>query len=161
MLFPALAQAEDASGIQYSEAPPTATGGHEKTHHEPSAKSSNSGGGATAPGDSKQANSSSGSGKGSGAGNSSSNAGDSPGGGGTGQGNPAGGLSGGEGSSPQQTDQQASAVPTSHESDSGSSPLVPILIAIAVLAAISIGALVLRSRRQRGEGGTPVSPGAS
>ena len=37
------------------------------------------------------------------------------------------------------------------DSDSGgsSSPLVPILIAIAVLAAISIGAVVIRQRRQR------------
>ena len=43
----------------------------------------------------------------------------------------------------------------------GSSPLVPILIAIAVLAAISIGAVVYRQRRQ-GSGGTgsPVSPNA-
>lgn len=35
-------------------------------------------------------------------------------------------------------------------SDDGSSPLVPILIAVAVLAAISIGALLIRQRRQRG-----------
>ena len=46
-------------------------------------------------------------------------------------------------------------------SDGGSSPLVPILIAIAVLAAISIGAVIYRQRRQ-GSGGTgsPVSPNA-
>jgi hypothetical protein len=161
MLFPALAQAEDASGIQYSEAPPTATGGHEKTHHEPSAKSSNSGGGATAPKDSQQTNSSAGSGKGSDAGRSSSNAGNSPQGSGNGQGNPAGGSSGGEGSSPQQTDQQASAASAPHESDSGSSPLVAILIAIAALAAISVAAVMLRAKRQRSDGGTPVSPEAS
>ena len=45
--------------------------------------------------------------------------------------------------------------------DGGSSPLVPILIAIAVLAAISIGAVIYRQRRQ-GSGGTgsPVSPNA-
>lgn len=47
-------------------------------------------------------------------------------------------------------------------SDDGgsSSPLVPILIAIAALAAISIGAVVIRQRRQRGPGGS-VSPKAS
>jgi hypothetical protein len=39
-------------------------------------------------------------------------------------------------------------------SDDGSSPLVPILIAVAVLAAISIGALLLRQRRQR-DGSSP------
>lgn len=48
--------------------------------------------------------------------------------------------------------------PTSSESDSGgSSPLVPILIAIVVLAAISIGAFLYRQRRQ-GDPGSPVSP---
>ena len=38
--------------------------------------------------------------------------------------------------------------------DGGSSPLVPILIAVAVLAAISIAALVIRQRRQR-DGSSP------
>jgi cobalamin biosynthesis Mg chelatase CobN len=41
--------------------------------------------------------------------------------------------------------------------DDGSSPLVPILIAIAVLAAISIGAVVMRQRRQ-GDSGGQASP---
>lgn len=52
-------------------------------------------------------------------------------------------------------------VATETASDDGgsSSPLVPILIAIAVLAAISIAAVVIRQRR-RGPG-TPVSPNAS
>lgn len=45
--------------------------------------------------------------------------------------------------------------------DDGSSPLVPILIAIAALAAISIGAVVIRQRRQRGDSGAQVSPKAS
>jgi cobalamin biosynthesis Mg chelatase CobN len=51
--------------------------------------------------------------------------------------------------------------PVSHSSG-GSSPLVPILIAIAVLAAISIGAVIYRQRRQQGGGGSgsPVSPKA-
>ena len=49
----------------------------------------------------------------------------------------------------------------SHSDGGGSSPLVPILIAIAVLAAISIGVVIYRQRRQ-GSGGTgsPVSPNA-
>lgn len=41
------------------------------------------------------------------------------------------------------------------ESDGGSSPLVPILIAVAILAAISIGYFVYRQRRQGP--GSPVS----
>lgn len=44
-------------------------------------------------------------------------------------------------------------------SDDGSSPLVPILIAIAVLAAISVGAFFYRQRRQ--DPTSPVSPKAS
>jgi cobalamin biosynthesis Mg chelatase CobN len=42
--------------------------------------------------------------------------------------------------------------------DDGSSPLVPILIAVAVLAAISVGAVLYRRRRD-GDGG--ISPNAS
>jgi hypothetical protein len=45
-------------------------------------------------------------------------------------------------------------------SDDGSSPLVPILIAIAVLAAISVGIVMYRRRRGTGAG-TSVSPKAS
>lgn len=45
-------------------------------------------------------------------------------------------------------------------SSGGSSPLVPILIAVAVLAAISIGAVLYRQRRQGGSSGSPVSPKA-
>jgi hypothetical protein len=43
---------------------------------------------------------------------------------------------------------------TPASSDDGSSPLVPILIAAALLAAISIAALVIRQRRQR-DGSSP------
>lgn len=43
--------------------------------------------------------------------------------------------------------------------DDGSSPLVPILIAIAVLAAISVGAFLYRQRRQ--DPTSPISPKAS
>lgn len=45
--------------------------------------------------------------------------------------------------------------------DDGSSPLVPILIAIAVLAAISAAAVIIRNRRQGDEPGAPASPSAS
>jgi hypothetical protein len=37
---------------------------------------------------------------------------------------------------------------------------VPILIAIAALATVSIGAVMVRARRHRGDGGTPFSPEA-
>lgn len=47
----------------------------------------------------------------------------------------------------------------SSSDDGGSSPLVPILIAIAVLAAISVGAFLYRQRRQ--DPTSPVSPKAS
>jgi len=46
--------------------------------------------------------------------------------------------------------------PVSH-GDGGSSPLVPILIALAVLAAISIGVFVLRQRRSGSSGGGKLS----
>ncbi len=45
--------------------------------------------------------------------------------------------------------------------DSSSSPLVPVLIAVAILAAISIGAVVLKQRRQRDEPDGAVSPKAN
>jgi cobalamin biosynthesis Mg chelatase CobN len=47
---------------------------------------------------------------------------------------------------------------TSATTDDGSSPLVPILIAVAVLAAISVGAVLYRQRRGGGNG---ISPNAS
>jgi hypothetical protein len=52
--------------------------------------------------------------------------------------------------------------PAGHTEASSSSPLVPILIAIAVLAAISIGAFYYRQRRQGpGSPDSPASPKAS
>jgi len=39
--------------------------------------------------------------------------------------------------------------------------VVPILVAIFLLAAISVGAVMIRQRRQRGGSGSPVSPKAS
>lgn len=167
MLFPALAQAEDSSGIQYSEAPPTATGGqggNKQGHKEPAANSSSNEGKASKPNGSahsKSSNSSGGSGgsPSSKTGNAQSTSHD----GGTGQGNSGTGSSGGN-APPVNLSGQASPVPqgASHQESGGSSPLAPILIAIAVLAAISIGAVMLRARRQRdGRGGAVSSPEAS
>lgn len=50
------------------------------------------------------------------------------------------------------------AAPASTSDDGGSSPLIPILIAIVVLAAVSIGVVVARKRRGLGD---PVSPKAN
>jgi MYXO-CTERM domain-containing protein len=158
--LPALAQA-DSSGIQYEDAPPTATGQKPTVRHEPPAESSSASGGATAP--SSQGGSASGGAGGSSSEDPSSESGgvaSTGGNGGNGQGSPgtaadnpvAGGEQGISQGSPVETKSAA-------EDDGGSSPLVPILIAIAVLAAISLGALTMRQRRQR-QGGS-ISPEAS
>jgi hypothetical protein len=65
------------------------------------------------------------------------------------------GVALGEGEGSSQPGENASTV----SEDDSSSPLVPILIAIAVLAAISIGAYYYRQRRQ--DPGSSVSPKAS
>jgi cobalamin biosynthesis Mg chelatase CobN len=90
-------------------------------------------------------------------------------GGGNNPGNQNGSPGGGNSNSAQGTGSlsQSEAVPgtesgeqVSHSSGS-SSPLVPILIAVAVLAAISIGAVIYRQRRQdSGGSGSAVSPNA-
>ncbi|HEY7951042.1 MAG TPA: hypothetical protein VID51_09455 [Solirubrobacterales bacterium] len=57
---------------------------------------------------------------------------------------------------------QAGDVSASQSSDDGSSsPLVPILIGIALLAAISIAVVMVRQRRQQGGSTTPAAPKAS
>jgi cobalamin biosynthesis Mg chelatase CobN len=63
------------------------------------------------------------------------------------------GVALGEGKTPTDLGEKTSAT-----SDEGSSPLVPILIAIVVLAAISIGAFYYRQRR---DAGSSISPKAS
>jgi cobalamin biosynthesis Mg chelatase CobN len=143
--LPAVAQA-DSSEVQYSNPVPTATG-KAPTHHEPVATESGNGGGSpTAPagGGSTSNPSQVGSDKDSSPAN---------GGGaktakpksGTAQGSPGGGSAGEQAANPQHVTQTGA--PTS-ESGDDSSPLVPILIAIAVLAAISLGAVMFRRRRQ-------------
>ncbi len=154
--FPVFAQA-DSSGIQYSDAPPTATGGGQPpAGHDPSARSSGASGGATAPSHPGTSGSS-------GAGSSADDPSSSTGGaaardGGTGQGSPGQGATGTQGDSVQQTSQTA-AETSSSDDGGGSSPLVPILIGIAALAAISVGAMAMRSRRR--DPGAPVSSKAS
>jgi hypothetical protein len=157
---PALAHAEEATGPQYESEIPNL----------PQEQGSGGGGGHN--------NGSSGGGPGAGISNSpnqqGSGGGNTPGGGGshTGQGSqgPAGGSgspgagSGGAksgktglGEGKQVANPIENASSTSE--DESSSPLVPILIAIAVLAAISIGAFYYRQRRQGA--GSSVSPKAS
>jgi cobalamin biosynthesis Mg chelatase CobN len=161
--LPVLAQA-DSSGIQYEDATPTAT------HHGsqiPSgsggspAHSSGANGGNSTSGGSKHSGSSEGSPK---EGESTATGGGSAkngngGGGGKAQGSPgkASSQHGGKGAKPLGTNA------AKQESDGGaSSPLVPILIAIAILAAISIGVVAMRQRRKRGgEPDARVSPEAS
>lgn len=152
-LFPALANAQDSGQIQYRDAPPTVTG---KPSQKDPGRSSNagdvpdgSGQSSTRPGSTDDGRDGEGAGV----------AGRKGGGDGKG-GAPAGKGNGqkGEGSK--------GGVPAPVETlpasggDDGGSPLVPILIALAVLAAISIGAVVMRRRREDTEPGSHVSPNA-
>jgi len=88
---------------------------------------------------------------------------------GSGQGKPGNGSKGKQNQTAQGSDQGdvdlSGAAALTAGSDGGdggsSSPVVPILIAIAVLAAISMGAVAMRHRRQRSGGpGAQVSPKA-
>jgi cobalamin biosynthesis Mg chelatase CobN len=88
------------------------------------------------------------------------------GGGSSGKGSPGGGNA--NGSQGTGSVAQGEAVPgtesgeqVAHSTGGSTSPLVPILIAVAVLAAISIGAVIYRQRRQdSGGSGSAVSPNA-
>ena len=149
--FPGLAQAEDISGIQYETDVPTVPS-HESSNI-PS-KDKSGGTGAPSESDSEASSSESPSGAGSGGSDDSGQGGGTP----SGQSNQGGGGDGAtagewlQGCS-RRDQRRAGAsghhVGTPRASDGGSSPLVPILIAIAVLAAISIGASSDRQRRQR------------
>jgi len=140
--FPVLAQAETVYETESTNLP-GGGGGNPSTHHKNpgSAESSPGARQSTAPGgaDHSQAGSS----KSQNGASEKSNP-SSPGGGGEAQGK-AGNSAVGDGESlgrlqPGESSSQVA------ESD-GSSPLVPILIAVAVLAAISIGAVMVRQRR--------------
>jgi hypothetical protein len=144
---PALAHA-DSSGAQYQTAVPTITGNSGTPTHSsnPSATASNGAGVPTVSGKP-------GSG-GSGSGNPSATSGNPSTGGGGGTGHDKSGngstknpvKAGGGGSG-----QVSPGVPAS-SGDGGSSPVLPILIAIVLLAAVSIGVVMMRQRRQRQEG---------
>jgi hypothetical protein len=150
--FPIVAQA-DSSEVEYENALPKAEG-NGPSHNEQIAESSDSpkNGGAEAP-----ANTGSGeSGEGSyteGAPSSEGGVANTGNDGGTGQGNPD------KGSSPAKPSVQPDtpiAESGTASDGGGSSPLVPILIAVLALAAISIGAVMIRQRRQR-DGSGPSS----
>jgi hypothetical protein len=150
--FPVLAHA----GVpNYTDAPPDPTGGVEiQERSDPPAHSSNTDGSRSGSVTGEGSGDRDGSGAGS-ADDKSSGPGGA--GGGSDRGNGQGGQGGGSGSG--QAAPMAGA-PTAAASDDGSSPLIPILIAIAVLAAISIGAVLLRQRRGGDDAGVPVSPKA-
>lgn len=157
--FPGLAQAEN-SGIQYETDVPNVPDNesspipqkNDSGDTKPDGESNPEAGDSNAPG---------GAGTGDG--------GDSGTGGGTDKGQTNQGSGGGEGKA-QSGSKPAGQVGDAKElvkvpsaanasSGDGSSPLVPILIAIAVLAAISVGAFFYRQRRQ--DAGSPISPKAS
>jgi cobalamin biosynthesis Mg chelatase CobN len=159
--LPVLAQA-DSSGIQYEDATPTAThkgsqipSGGGSVAHSAGANGGNSTSDGSTHSGSSQADSSK-QGESTAAGGGAKNGGD--GNGGTGQGSPDK-ASGHEQRSVANPDVGEAAKQESD--DDGSSPLVPILIAIAALAAISIGFVAIRQRRKRGGPDARVSPEAS
>jgi cobalamin biosynthesis Mg chelatase CobN len=160
-LFPGLAQAEESNaGIQYESEVPTVPV-HESSkvpagkHSGGSNTHSGSGGEATgsnAPGGGTGGNDNSGTGGGAHSGQTSQA---SPGG----NGNGGGGAKNAGGNVGESQKVVNAGQPLNGSSESSSSPLVPILIAIAVLAAISIGAFYYRQRRQHPD--STVSPKAS
>jgi cobalamin biosynthesis Mg chelatase CobN len=165
--FPVFAHAEcvSSSCVQYTEAIPNSEGGNPSTPHKhpPIAKAADNGG-ASAPTEKGGKSASDGEPNESAENGSSSKEGGVPAtgnGGGTGQGSPGGSAN--HGSEPQvQQGGQKAGTPASHSSGGSSSPLVPILIGIAVLAAISVGAVMYRQRRQRrGPTASAPSPKAS
>jgi cobalamin biosynthesis Mg chelatase CobN len=165
--FPVLAQAEESSGAQYELAVPTATG-HTSPPKGGSGGTSPAHSSATGGGSPTSSSGSSGdsgnAGAGSPSGSSANNNPSTAGNGSTGEGSRGNGPTGAGKTNAQQGQNGSQAKNlngTQTSSDDGSSPLVPILIAVAVLAAISIAAVVIRQRRQRDGSGAQVSPKAS
>jgi cobalamin biosynthesis Mg chelatase CobN len=159
--FVPMAQAEnyDSSGIEYRDAPPTATG--QIPTKEVPANISKKNGEAQNPGSS---NNTGGSEKDSSGEEAGSGGVTGTNGGGTGQGDP-GTQQGNSGKlSPAGKIAVAKSLgngSADESSDSGSSPLVPILIAIAAVIAVAIAVVVIRQRRQRDSPDGHVSPEAS
>jgi cobalamin biosynthesis Mg chelatase CobN len=157
--FPGLAQAEDNSGIQYETDVPTVPK-DESSNIPPKNKS----GGTNAPSESESeaSNSNARTGGGTGGGSDSGQGGGTP----SGQSSQAGGGDGQKGQNGSQNSagsikaaQPLATAPADATDSGGSSPLVPILIAVAVLAAASIGYFFYRQRRQ-GPGSSVSSPKA-
>lgn len=157
--FPSWAQAEEATGPQYETEIPTVP----SQESSPPAHHQHSGG---SKGGSEEGGEASKSGTPGGGGN---NGGSNGGGTNGGQSSPGpsgeGGQNGGGGGRAEQGVEKAKPIstlgePAGHTEEGSSSPLVPILIAVAVLAAISIGAFLYRQRRQDGAD-APASPKAS
>ncbi|HUC07831.1 MAG TPA: hypothetical protein VMR96_07050 [Solirubrobacterales bacterium] len=149
---PAQADCTSSSCVQYTDAVPKPEGQNTPSQHNPKtpAKASKTGdGGGTAPsqGDSEGSTGNEDSGEGEssskeGVGGVAGSDGDKP------QGNPGGSANSEAKNAAHSGGQKASGIPTSNSSDdSSSSPLVPILIAIAVLAAISVAVVMIRQRR--------------
>ncbi len=165
--FPALAQAEctSSSCVQYTESIPKPEGENTpQTHQKTPAKASKTGkdGGSqpSQPGDSKSTKEAEGSEEGEASEKEGAVGGGN--GGGNGQGKPGGSAHEGGQQAMHPGAQSKSSVPASNSSDGGgSSPLVPILIAIAVLAAISVAVVMIRQRRQRGGPSATASPEAN
>jgi hypothetical protein len=152
-----LAQAEEATGPQYTPEVPEVPN-EERTPQKGGGIGSDNGGGQAGASESP----------GGGAGGGGNDDPGSAGGTGTGQGNQASdkdgagkgagdGAAGGKISNSEKLALQSA--PSAVADDDSSSPLVPILIAVAILAAISIGAFYYRQRRQDPD--SPVSPKAS
>jgi cobalamin biosynthesis Mg chelatase CobN len=160
--FPVFAHAEGSAGIQYEPAPPSATPHGSQSpspHSEPKANSSgSSNGGAPAPSGSSHSGSSK---------KKSPSHEESKVAGGTGA--SGGGGNGGHNQSSQGKNAGNAEVSRAKEFEQpapqqgnggGSSPVVPILIVVALLAAISIGAYVYRQRRHRRDHGASFTPEA-
>jgi cobalamin biosynthesis Mg chelatase CobN len=149
---PVLAQASSA-GYQYSDAPPTVTGG------KPPSQSNLSGGSKSTSGIGSPAGSAKSSGGKSSGGGNGSQANSNGSGGGNGAGQQGSQGSGGEKSSAGAGNPNAASPEPG--SSGGGSPLVPILIAIVLLAGGSIGYVLMKRRRQRKASGSPDSPGSA
>jgi cobalamin biosynthesis Mg chelatase CobN len=162
--FPVLAHA-DSAGIEYETGVPN-VGGHKSSpkpgSNIPQAKASDSGG-STVPSESETTETSESSSGGPSSGGNNPSTGNDGGSGQPSQGNGSAGQQKPTGEAGlSQTPQKLTSSPTGSGSDGGSSsPLVPILIAVAVLAAISVGAVIYRQRRQRPGSGSTISQNAS
>lgn len=161
--FVPIAQAEDAGGIEYQDAPPSATGAdipsvpnNSDGGSEPKGGAHSSSDGSTgseaSQGGSEESDSGAAGGSGKNDGNGSGTNAD-----GKGQISPGKATASADGNSA-----ASLANSTAVEDDGGSSPLVPILIGLAVVMAAAVAAVVIRQRRQRSDGPDGhVSPEAS